>query len=96
MKKYKETSLFTAQSYEAANIMMDAVVAAAATDGHPTRAKVNEALGATNATGILGFPISFTPEGNLNGGGIYIIQVKGTTFVPVTAVTLEPPFGNAE
>ena len=35
--KYKETSLFTAQSYEAANIMMDAVVAAAAADGHPTR-----------------------------------------------------------
>jgi len=42
--KYKETSLFTAQSYEAATIMMDAVVAAAANaDGHPTRADVNDA-----------------------------------------------------
>ena len=47
-------------------------------------------------TGILGFPISFTDEGDLNGGGIYIVQVKGDAFVPVTAVTLEPPFGTAE
>lgn len=96
MAKYKDTSLFTAQSYEAATIMMDAVVAAGVKDGKVDRAAVNTALSATNATGILGFPISFTAEGNLNGGGIYIIQVKGADFVPVTAITLEPPFGASE
>jgi len=92
--KYKETSLFTAQSYEAANIMMDAVVAAGVKDGKVDRAAVNTALGATNATGILGFPVAFTEQGDLKGGGIYIIQVKGDAFVPVEAITLAPPFGN--
>lgn len=90
--KYKETSLFTAQSYEAANIMMDAVVKAGVKDGKVDRKAVNDALSATNTTGILGFPITFTPQGDLNGGGIYIIKVAGTAFAPVTAITLAPPF----
>ena len=55
--KYGVTSAFTTQSYEAANVMMDAVVAAAAGGGIPTREAVNTALSATNSTGILGFPI---------------------------------------
>lgn len=90
--KYKETSLFTAQSYEAANILMDAVVKAGVKDGKVDRKAVNDALSATNTTGILGFPISFTPQGDLNGGGITIIQVKGAAFAAVSAITLVPPF----
>jgi branched-chain amino acid transport system substrate-binding protein len=92
MAKYKVTSLFTAQSYEAANIMMDAVVKAGVQNGKVDRKAVNDALSATNTTGILGFPISFTPQGDLKGGGIYIVQVKGADFVPVSAITLAPPF----
>jgi len=94
--KYGVTSAFTTQSYEAANVMMDAVVAAAAKDGHPTREAVNTALSATNSTGILGFPISFTDKGDLVGATINIVQVKGDAFVPVTAVVLEPPFAPAQ
>lgn len=90
--KYGVTSAFTTQSYEAANVMMDAVVAAAAGGGHPTREAVNKALSATNSTGILGFPIQFTDKGDLVGATINIVQVKGDAFAPVTAVVLEPPF----
>ena len=57
---------------------------------NPRKAKqaVNDALSASNYSGILGFPISFTPEGDLVGGGITVLQVKGPDFVSVKMVTL--------
>jgi branched-chain amino acid transport system substrate-binding protein len=94
--KYKVTSAFTTQSYEAANIMMDAIVKAGVKDGKVDRKAVNDALSATNATGILGIPISFTDKGDLVGAQIYIVQVKGTAFAPVTAIALEPPFSTTQ
>lgn len=94
--KYGVTSAFTINSYEAANVMMDAVVKAAAGGGQPTRKAVNDALSATNSTGILGFPIAFTPEGDSTAAPIWVVQVKGDTFVPVTGAELAAPFAPAQ
>lgn len=87
--KYKDTSLFTAQSYEATNVLLDAIKTVGVVDGKIDRKAVNDQLSKTNSTtGILGFPISFSPNGDLAAGGIYIIQVKGDAFTPVKAITL--------
>ena len=86
--KYQVTSAFTAQSYEATNVLLEAIKSVGVVDGKIDRAAVNAALSASNYTGILGFPIAFTPEGDLVGGGITVLQVKGTEFVPVKMVTL--------
>lgn len=86
--KYQVTSAFTAQSYEATNVLLEAIKSVGVKDGKIDRKAVNDALSASNYTGILGFPISFTPEGNLVGGGITVLQVKGTDFVPIKMVTL--------
>jgi len=86
--EYKETSLFTAQSYEATMVLLDAVKRAGVVDGKIDRAAVTAALAETNYTGILGFPIAFTPEGDLAAGGVYIIQVKGDKFEQIKAIEL--------
>ncbi len=87
--KYQVTSAFTAQSYEATNVLLEAIKTVGVVDGKVDRAAVNDALSASNYNGILGFPIAFTPEGDLVGGGITVLQVKGTEFVPVKMVTLQ-------
>ena len=86
--KYQVTSAFTAQSYEATNVLLEAMKSVGVVDGKVDRAAVNDALSASNYNGILGFPIAFTPEGDLVGGGITVLQVKGSDFVPVKMVTL--------
>ena len=86
--KYQVTSAFTAQSYEATNVLLEAIKTVGVVDGKIDREAVNAALSASNYSGILGFPIAFTPEGDLVGGGITVLQVKGTEFVPVKMVTL--------
>jgi branched-chain amino acid transport system substrate-binding protein len=87
--KYKVTSAFTAQSYEAALVLLNAIKTVGVKDGKIDRKAVNDALSASNYTGILGFPIKFTPTGDLVGGGITVLQVKGTAFVPVKQVTVQ-------
>lgn len=86
--KYGVTSAFTAQSYEATNVMLEAIKTVGVVDGKVDRAAVNDALSASDYNGILGFPIKFTPEGDLVGGGITVLQVIGSDFVPVKMVTL--------
>lgn len=86
--KYQVTSAFTAQSYEATNVLLEAIKSVGVVDGKIDRAAVNAALSASNYTGILGFPIAFTPEGDLVGGGITVLQVKGSDFTTVKMVTL--------
>jgi branched-chain amino acid transport system substrate-binding protein len=86
--KYKVTSAFTAQSYEATNVLLDAIKTVGVKDGKIDRKAVNDQLGKANYTGILGFPIAFTPTGDLVGGGITVLQVKGTDFTTVKMVTL--------
>jgi branched-chain amino acid transport system substrate-binding protein len=86
--KYQVTSAFTAQSYEATNVLLDAIKKVGVKDGKIDRKAVNDALSASNFNGILGFPIKFTPTGDLVGGGITVLQVKGTEFVPIKQVTI--------
>jgi branched-chain amino acid transport system substrate-binding protein len=89
VKEYKdkgwELSLFSGQSYEATNVLLQAIKAAAAT-GTVDRASVMTAVRATNYTGVLGIPIQFTPEGNMVKSGLYLIQVKGADFVQLKAL----------
>ena len=86
--KYKVTSAFTAQSYEATMVLLNAIKSVGVTNGTIDRKAVNDALGKINYTGILGFPIAFTPQGNLLGAGSFIIQVKGSDFVQIKGITL--------
>ena len=80
-----ELSLFSGQTYEATNVLLQAIKAAAAT-GTIDRASVMTAVRATNYTGVLGIPIQFTPEGNMVKSGLYLIQVKGADFVQLKAL----------
>lgn len=86
--KYGVTSAFTAQSYEATMLLLNAIKSVGVTDGKVDRKAVKEALGKIEYKGILDFPISFLPNGNLASGGIFIIQAKGDKFVQVKGITL--------
>jgi branched-chain amino acid transport system substrate-binding protein len=82
--KYGAMSVFGGQSYEAANILIDAARRAHADPAKITRANVIAALGKTRGyRGILGFPISFDSKGDVVGASIFVYQVKGGEFVPV-------------
>lgn len=87
--KYGVTSAFTAQSYEATMVLLNAIKNVGVTDGTVDRAAVIDELGKIEYTGILDFPISFAPDGNLATGGIFIIQVKGDNFEQVKGIVLE-------
>jgi ABC-type branched-subunit amino acid transport system substrate-binding protein len=77
-------SMFTPKTYEAANVLLDAITRAyEATGGKVTRESVNEALKTTKYTGILGFPIEFKPNGDLVSSGVFIGKVEGGKFVQV-------------
>lgn len=88
IEKYKVTSAYTAQSYEATMMLFEAIKSVGVKDGKIDRKAVNEAVSKMTYKGILDFPISFTPEGNLASGGVFIIQVKGDKFVQVKQITL--------
>jgi branched-chain amino acid transport system substrate-binding protein len=80
--KYGSLSMFTPQTYEATNVLLDAISRADnATAGKITRAAVSEALKTTNYTGILDFPIQFKPNGDLVSSGVFIGRVQGSQFV---------------
>ena len=82
--KFGAMSVFSGQTYEATNILIDAMRRASADPSKLTRALVLEALGKTAGyKGILGFPISFDSKGDVIGAGIYVYQVKGDDFVLV-------------
>lgn len=88
--KYKEKgwelSLFSGQTYEATNVLLEAIKAAYTKDGKVTRENVMTAVRATNYTGVLGIPIQFAPNGNMVESGLYLIQVKGPDFVQLKAL----------
>ena len=91
VKAYKdkgwELSMFSGQSYEAANIMLDAISRAYdATNGTITRQAVLDALNKTDYTGVLGIRVQFTPQGDMTLSGVNIIQVKNGQFVQVKAM----------
>ncbi|NMB44814.1 MAG: branched-chain amino acid ABC transporter substrate-binding protein [Firmicutes bacterium] len=82
--KYGAMSVFGGQSYEVANILIDAARRAASDPMKITRANVQEALGKTSSyTGILGFPIGFDGKGDVVGASIFVYQVKDGNFLLV-------------
>ena len=86
--KYGAISAFTATSYEATMVLLNAVKSVGVSGGTVDRKAVNDAVGKITYEGILGFPISFDSKGNLASGGIYIIQVQGDHFEQIKGITL--------
>jgi branched-chain amino acid transport system substrate-binding protein len=91
IKKYETAhgslSGFGPPAYEAMNILLTAIDQAAA-DGDISRKEVVENLHEIKGyNGILGFPISFDPKGDLEGGATYFFQVKGNDFIQVAVMT---------
>ena len=84
--KYCAVSMYTGASFEATNVMLDALTRAYdANGGKITRDGAAAALKTTNYTGLLGFPIQFQPNGDLVSSGVFIGQVKGGQFTGVKA-----------
>jgi branched-chain amino acid transport system substrate-binding protein len=85
--KYGPLSGFGPPAYEAMNILLTAIDRAA-TDGKITREEVVQQLHAIkNYKGILGFPVSFDPKGDLVGGATYFFQVVGKDFKQLAVLT---------
>ena len=85
--KHGPLSGFGPAAYEAMNILLSAIDAAAA-DGDITRAEVVQHLHDIQGySGILGIPITFDAKGDLEGGATYFFQVKGSEFVFQTVLT---------
>lgn len=81
--KHTAMSIFSGQSYEATKILL-AAIKEAAKAGNLHRAGVREAVRATeDFQGILGFPISFDSKGDVVGGEILVLTVKGDDFAEV-------------
>ena len=79
---YGSVSMFTGQSFEATNVLLDAITRAYdANGGKVTREGVTAALKTTNYTGVLGFPIQFKDNGDLVSSGVFIGQVKDGQFI---------------
>ncbi|MEW5722298.1 MAG: branched-chain amino acid ABC transporter substrate-binding protein [Thermodesulfobacteriota bacterium] len=85
--QYGSLSGFGPSAYEAAGILLDAL-AKAAEDGTLDRKEVREYVAATkDRKGILGFPVTFDPKGDLLGGATYIFKVVGGDFELVSVAT---------
>ena len=81
--KHQGLSIFSGQSYEAANILLRAIREAAKA-GELSRAGVLKALHATEGyQGILGFPVTFDDKGDVVGGEIFVLAVEGDDFTAV-------------
>ena len=86
-KKYGTLSGFGPPAYEAMNIMLTAVDKAAR-DGQISRDEVVKYLHQTkNYHGILGFPVTFDKNGDLEGGATYIFKVVGNNFKQIAIMT---------
>jgi branched-chain amino acid transport system substrate-binding protein len=87
-QKYGGLSMFTPQTYEAANVILDAINRAYdATSGKVTREAMTEALKGTKYTGILGFTIQFKDNGDLVSSGVFVGKVENGKFVQVKEAT---------
>jgi branched-chain amino acid transport system substrate-binding protein len=85
--KYGSLSGFGPPAYEATHILLGAIDKAAKGE-KLTRLEVVKNVAATkNYKGILGFPITFNPKGDLEGGATYIFQVKGKDFNQVAVMS---------
>ncbi len=86
-KKYGALSMYSGQSYEAANVLLAGIAKAGVKNGKVDRKAVLAAVNATkDFKGVLGVPISFDAKGDLMGSAIFVVQVKGDDFVQLKAV----------
>jgi branched-chain amino acid transport system substrate-binding protein len=85
--KYGTLSGFGPPGYEAMNILLTAIDKAAKS-GQLTREEVLKNVAQTkNYKGILGFPVTFDRNGDLEGGATYFFRVEGKNFKQVTVLT---------
>jgi branched-chain amino acid transport system substrate-binding protein len=85
--KYGSISGFGPPAYEAANILLTAMDKAAKA-GKLNRKEVLKNVAQTkNYKGILGFPVTFDPKGDLAGGATYFFRVAGKDFKQITVMT---------
>ena len=86
--KYGARSSFTGQSYEAANIMIEAIKKAYQNDKKVERAEVLQNVHNIQYKGVLGIPISFDEKGDLKSKTVFFLQVQGDNFKQVEAVSI--------
>jgi len=85
--KYGSLSGFGPPAYEAMNILLTAIDRAEKA-GKLNRKEVLKNVAETkNFKGILGFPVTFDPKGDLEGGATYFFQVMGKEFKYITVMT---------
>jgi len=86
--KYGSLSVYSGQSYEAANILIQAIrKAGVGSNGKVDRVAVlNNVHNTKDYKGILGLPIGFDAKGDMVGGPIYVLQVKNGDYVQLKTV----------
>jgi branched-chain amino acid transport system substrate-binding protein len=79
--KYGDFGTFGAPTYAAATVVANAINEVCKAGGDVTREAVTEQVRNTNMpTSILGQPIKFTPQGDLEGAKFFIFRMKGKNF----------------
>ncbi len=85
--KYGNFSVYSGQSYEATNILLQAIKKAGVKDGKVDRVQVlNNVHSTKDYKGILGLPIGFDDRGDMLGGPIYVLQVKNGDYTQLKTV----------
>jgi branched-chain amino acid transport system substrate-binding protein len=82
-REHGAMSIFSGQSYEATKILLSAIKAASEKGDLTREAVLSEVAATKEYRGILGFPISFDSKGDLIGGEILVLTVKGDDFEEV-------------
>lgn len=81
--QYGVMSIYSGQTYEATKILLKAIENAD-NAGELTREGVLKAVHSIkDFNGIMGFPVSFDDKGDLVGGEIFVLQVRGDDFSEV-------------
>jgi branched-chain amino acid transport system substrate-binding protein len=81
--KYGDTNSFGAPTWVATQVIAIAI-STACKDGKASRAEVRADIGKVHlATSLLGRPISFTKNGDINGGSFPVYQIQGGKYVQV-------------
>ncbi len=79
--QYGDFGTFGPPTYAATVVLLDAIRSLCDSGAELTRAAVVDAVRATDqATSILGQPIRFTENGDVDGGRFFIFQIKGGSY----------------
>jgi len=85
--KYGSISGFGPPAYEAANILLTAIDKAAKANKLNRNEVLANVAKTKNFKGILGFPVTFDPKGDLAGGATYFFKVEGKDFKQIAVMT---------